>query len=268
MNNLYSKERLFIVALDHIPLGIMSGWEHAEETLRVIVEGKPDYIVANFGIIKRFSSLFRDGPGTILRLDGSPSYLVEDWRKASRWDLLYTVDDAVRLGASAVIVNIIVGGKVEMASICVATQIAGACLEKQVPLIISAIPAAEIAEHNTVEVAAFAARLASELGADVVNSYYDGDVTGLEYLVTICPAPVLLAGGATPKSDAETLRRAAFAIDAGCVGICFGRSIWQSKQPLRLMRALRLLLHQSQPLESVTINLNSTEATLLDDSDS
>lgn len=249
INRLLDGKHLLVVALDHIPLGVMSGWEYPEDTLETILQGHPDYLVLNFGIIKRFSSLLQEGPGIVLRLDGSPSYLVEDWRKASRWDLLYSIDDALRVGASAAIVNILVGGVAEMPSIRVAARVASACLERKLPLIISAIPSSELTGYDEVEVASFAARLAAEVGADIVNSYFDANHEDLRRIVSICPVPVLLSGG-SPKSDTETIRRAYSALQAGCVGICFGRSIWQSNDPLSVMQALRTLLDGSQSVDS------------------
>ncbi len=237
----------FTVALDHIPLGVMEGWENAEETLRMISEGEPDYLVLNFGIIKKYKDLIKDKTKAILRIDGSPSYLVEDWRNASRYDLLYTVDDAIRVGASAVIANILVGGAVEMQTVITAAKIASACLERNLPFIISAIPSAQ-REQNEFEVVTFGARLAAEIGADVVNTYFSGNLKELKQVISVCPMPIWLAGGSM-KSDRDTINRANLALQAGCAGICFGRSIWQSKSPRSVMKSLKLLLHNSASLE-------------------
>lgn len=247
MNLSISGKYAFTVALDHIPLGVMLGWENVEDTLRVIVDGEPDYVILNFGIIKKYNDLIKERTRSILRIDGSPSYLVEDWRSASRYDLLYTVDDAVRVGASAVIANILVGGSVEMETIITAARIASACLERNLPLIISAIPSAQ-REQNEFEVVNFGARLAAEIGADVVNTYFSGNLDELKHVVSVCPVPVLLAGG-SHKSDEDTIRRANLAIQGGCTGICFGRSIWQSESPQSVMKSLKSLLHNSASLE-------------------
>ena len=261
MRNFSSEKRLLVVALDHIPLGIMPGWEHAEKTLKAVIAGQPDYIVVNFGILKRFSALFQGGPRTVLRLDGSPSYLVDNWLDAAEWHLLYSIEDALRLGASAAIVNLVVGGPAEMQSVRAVARAASACLERQFSLFVSAVPSAKALERDHTEVTAFAARLASELGADIVNLYYDGDAKGLEYIVPTCPAPIVLAGGAL-KSDVDTLRRVRFAVDAGCLGVCYGRSIWQSRHPTLVMKAVRSLLLGSQSLDAAIQSLSEDGARL------
>ncbi|MEI7846007.1 MAG: hypothetical protein WCK35_09410 [Chloroflexota bacterium] len=248
MNLSTPNKHVFTVALDHIPLGVMEGWENVNQTLKVIVDGEPDYIVLNFGILKLYRDLIKEKTKAILRLDGSPSYLVEDWLKASRYDLLYTVDDAIRVGASAVIINLLVGGSVEMETIITASKLAGACLERNLPLIISAVPSAQIKDYSEFEVHNFAIRLAAEIGADVVNTYFTGNFQDLKHFVSVCPAPVLLAGGGF-KTDEDTIRRANLAIDAGCAGICFGRSVWQSKSPQAVMASLKSILHDSSNIK-------------------
>lgn len=242
--------KLLAVALDHIPLGIMQGWENVQQTLELIVEAKADLTIINFGILKRFSSLLHEGTKAVLRLDGSPSYLVEDWREAKEWDLLYTVDDAIRLGAYAVIVNVVVGGVTEMPSIRVASRVASACLERNMPLIISAYIGADAPSQENNELMAFSARLSAELGADFINLNYGENLENLGYITSVCPSPVLLSGGAF-KSDENTLRRAATAMDAGCNGICFGRSIWQSKDPVRLMHGLHSVIQNTDTLNKM-----------------
>jgi len=252
------KQPLFVVALDHIPLGVMKGWENAGETLKVITSGKADCLILNFGIIKLFKELLTENNTTkfILRLDGSPSYLVEDWRTASRWDMLYTLDDATRLGASAVIVNLLVGSSVEMQSVITASKIASAALERNLPVFISAIPPVNTKNDNDdLDVSIFAARFAAEIGADVVNTYYSGNMEGLSRIVSVCPAPVILAGG-NLNSDEQTIKRAYVAMQSGCSGICFGRSIWQSKSPKLVMEALRVVLNDPSSLDEILATIN------------
>lgn len=257
-NNLLHETKLLAVALDHIPLGIMKGWENVQQTLELIVEGKPDLTIVNFGILKHFSSLLCKGTKPVLRLDGSPSYLVEHWLKAKEWDLLYTVDDAVRLGAHAVIVNVVVGGVTEMPSVRIATRVASACLERNMPIIISTYIGSDIQEQDEKDLAAFSARLSAELGADIINLNYQGNLESLRYITSVCPSPILLAGG-TYKSNEDTLRRAAIAIDAGFEGICFGRSIWQSENPQKIMGALHALLKNTNSLdEAISFVKNTT----------
>ena len=247
-NKLLPESKLLAVALDHIPLGIMSGWENVQQTLELVVEGEPDLTIVNFGILKHFASLLCKGTKPVLRLDGSPSYLVEDWRNAKEWDLLYTVDDAVRLGAYAVIVNVVVGGVTEMPSVRIASRVASACLERNIPIIVSAYIGSDVQEHDEKELAAFSARLSAELGADIINLNFEGNLESIRYITSVCPSPVLLAGGAF-KTNEYTLRRAAVAIDGGCEGICFGRSIWQSGDPPRVMRALHSVIKNTSNLE-------------------
>ena len=79
------------------------------------------------------------------------------------------------------------------------------------------------------------ARVAAELGADVVKAFY---VDGFEHLVASCPAPVILAGG--PK-DRDVVEVARAALAAGAKGLAFGRNIFQHPEPARIARELDAL---------------------------
>ena len=58
-----------------------------------------------------------------------------------------------------------------------------------------------------------------------------------------CPAPVLIAGGPRMDSERAVLQVVRDTLDAGGTGVVFGRNIWQSPHPARMIQALRHLIH-------------------------
>jgi DhnA family fructose-bisphosphate aldolase class Ia len=91
-----------------------------------------------------------------------------------------------------------------------------------------------------------ASRVAFEHGADLVKTYYSGNLAEFEaYVIKQCPAPVLIAGG--PKMDTieAALQIVAESVQAGGSGVVFGRNIWQSGNTAGMLAALRHIIHQN-----------------------
>ena len=55
----------------------------------------------------------------------------------------------------------------------------------------------------------------------------------------------------SPKRESikEVLKDVRDAIDAGAIGIAFGRNIWQAKDPEKMTRALSKIIHENASVE-------------------
>jgi putative autoinducer-2 (AI-2) aldolase len=86
-----------------------------------------------------------------------------------------------------------------------------------------------------------ACRIAAELGAHIVKTYYCDD---FEQLIQSCPIPVIIAGGKkTPEMEA--LELAHNAVKHGAVGVDMGRNIFQSDSPVGMIKAVRAIVHEN-----------------------
>jgi putative autoinducer-2 (AI-2) aldolase len=86
-----------------------------------------------------------------------------------------------------------------------------------------------------------ASRMAAEMGASFVKTYFCED---FEKVVEICPVPIVIAGGKKiPEKDALTM--AYNAIQAGAVGVDMGRNIFQSEDPMAMIKAVRSVVHEN-----------------------
>ena len=108
---------------------------------------------------------------------------------------------------------------------------------------------------------ALSCRIAAELGAHVVKTYY---CENFEKVVEGCPVPVIIAGGKKlPEKDALDLTFNA--IKDGASGVDMGRNIWQSDHPIEMIRAVRSIVHDGlsvqESIESYFLkkNLQSNE---------
>jgi class I fructose-bisphosphate aldolase len=244
---LQSDRRALIVAIDHtLACGVVPGWERPAERLEAVLSGGPDAILTTFGILKQFGPLIRQRARTVLRLDGGQTEYLESWGEYTQWESLYSVEDALRLGADAVIVNLFLGGPVELRTTATAARAASACLRWGMPLTVEAMPARTPTSPSMSDPArvASAARIGAELGADLIKTYYTASIESFRKVTSACPVPVLIAGGEKMDSDRAVLEMVNDALEAGGAGVFFGRNVWQHDRPAQMVRALRALIHE------------------------
>ncbi|MGQ9493284.1 MAG: class I fructose-bisphosphate aldolase [Anaerolineae bacterium] len=243
-----SDGRAVIVPIDHtMALGLASGWEKPERTLSAIIEGGADAIMTTYGIAKHFRPLWQEKIAMIVRLDGGTTLFSEEWGANTRWMQLYTVEDALRIGASGVIVMTWFGIPVEVDSIQTTARVAAECERWGVPLAAEALPPRP--KWFDAEALATAARIAAEYGADFIKTHYPGSADAFRRIASVCPVPVLTAGGARTKSVRDTLQAAEDMLRGGGAGVFCGRNVWQHPDPAAVTRALVCLIHEGATVE-------------------
>lgn len=255
LNNIFHRDgRAVIIPIDHtLAMGLAQGWENPERTLAAVLEGGPDAIMTTYGIAKRFRCLLQDKAAVIVRLDSGMTPFSEQWGSNTRWEQLYSVEDALRIGASGVIVMTWFGIPVEMDSMRMTARVAADCERWQVPLAAEALPPPP--QWYDTEALATAARSAAELGADFIKTHYPGSAEGMRCISTVCPVPVLTAGGARLDAVRDLLQCAADMLQGGGAGVFCGRNVWQSPQPAAVTRALVRLVHEGATVDQALAEL-------------
>jgi putative autoinducer-2 (AI-2) aldolase len=99
-----------------------------------------------------------------------------------------------------------------------------------------------------------ASRIAAELGANIVKTYYCED---FEKVVKSCFVPVVIAGGPKLKDELDVLKMAYEAIAQGAKGVDMGRNIWQSRWPVAVIAAIRSIVHENASLKKARNLFNS-----------
>jgi putative autoinducer-2 (AI-2) aldolase len=174
------------------------------------------------------------GPGIVVRASGGPSILKE----LSNEQLAMDVDDAARLGASAMAVQVFIGGEYETQTVRNLTRLVDEGYRRGIPVLGVTAVGKELARDA--RYLGLATRIIAELGAQVVKTYYCEP--GFERVTAGCPVPVVMAGGKKlPELEALTMARRA--IDAGAAGVDMGRNIFQSDAPSAMLRAVRGVVH-------------------------
>lgn len=170
----------------------------------------------------------------VLRASGGPSILKE----LSNEEIALDVEDAVRLNAAALAVQVFVGGEHETKSIHNLTRL----IDQGMRYGIATLAVTAVGKDMVRDAKYFrlATRICAELGAHYVKTYYIEE--GFETVTSCCPVPIVIAGGKKlPELDALTM--AYNAIQRGANGVDMGRNIFQSDAPAAMIQAVRAVVH-------------------------
>lgn len=151
------------------------------------------------------------------------------------------IDDALRLGASAMAAQIYIGAEYEHKSIANVVKLIDTGTRYGIPTMAVTGVGKDMARDA--RYFGLATRIAAEIGAQFVKSYYVDE--GFERITLGCPVPIVIAGGKKlPERDA--LEMAYRAIDQGAAGVDMGRNVFQSEDPLAMVAALAAVVHEGR----------------------
>ncbi len=228
--------RCLMLAVDHGYFqGPTTGLERPGEAIELLAE-YADSLMLTRGVLRNVVDPQRRVP-IVLRVSGGTSILRDD---LSNEDLTVSMEDALRLNASCLAISIFVGSASERTSL---TNLAKLCDRGQkygVPILAVTAVGREMARDA--RYLSLACRIAAELGAQVVKTYYCEE---FEKVVNSCPVPVVIAGGKKIEERAA-IELAYRAISAGAVGVDMGRNIFQSKWPVSMIRTVRSIVHEGK----------------------
>jgi len=226
--------RTVMLAIDHGYFqGPTSGLERVDVNILPLTP-YADALMLTRGILRTtIPSSF--GRGVVLRASGGPSILKE----LSNEQLALDIEDAVRLNAAAVAVQVFIGGEYETQSIHNLTTLVDMGNRYGVPVL--GVTAVGKAMTRDARYFRLACRIAAELGAHFVKTYYVEE--DFETITASCPVPIVMAGGKKlPELDALTM--AYKAVNEGAAGVDMGRNIFQSDAPVAMIKAVREVVHE------------------------
>ena len=173
----------------------------------------------------------------VLRSSGGQSILKE----LSNELVAVDADDAVRLNASAMAVQVYIGGEHEHQSIGNLVKVVDAGTKAGIPTLAVTGVGKELVRDS--KYLGLATRICAEMGAHVVKTYFCEK--GFARVAAACPVPLVIAGGKKlPELDA--LKMAYEAIDQGASGVDMGRNIFQCDAPIAMIQAVRAVVHDQE----------------------
>ncbi|MEM3852493.1 MAG: hypothetical protein QXP70_05775 [Methanomassiliicoccales archaeon] len=254
-----------VIAIDHgILMGPVRGLEDIEETVGQIVKGKPDALQCTPPVANaiRENFLGRGAPALIARIDTSNVWRSKPEPKEGYREMLFSVEEAIRAGADAVVVYMLFGyqeDREEGRNIAEIADVISRCQEYSMPCMVEPIGIAK--GYQTVrdaELIPLACRIAFETGADILKVDYTGNRETFSKAVDAANVPVLIRGGPKTETVLEAYKMVKEALDAGAKGVVFGRNVWQSPEPAKAVMSYMRLVHDGiSPEEAAKIQSRS-----------
>jgi class I fructose-bisphosphate aldolase len=240
--------RLVGITLDHsIARGVLPGMENMTAALAAVAAGVPDSVTLQKGAAEK---LFLPYAGEISLIVKATSY------SPYHSDLdspTATVDEALRLGADAISVGVLVGGArqaEQVANLAAVTREAGVA---GLPVVAHIYPRGELLDGDRLAARhlAYAVRLGADLGVDLIKTEWSGsEETFREVVEAGAPARVALAGGAPGKDLRAYLEMTEQMLNAGGAGVTYGRFVWGHRDPAAVVRGLHAMIHDQASVDA------------------
>ena len=211
---------------------------------RLALDGEYSAIALGIGLADKYMKDYAGRIPLILKLNGKTN-IADDAEAVSPPSA--SVQDAVRLGADAVGYTLYVGSPREDVGVREFQQVRQEAERLGMPVVLWSYPRGRAIEakggKGTLYAQDYAARVAEELGADVVKlhepeennercpepyrSLREGPAERLRRVVRSAgKVLVLFSGGVKNDDDAAVVRKVARYMEAGATGVMFGRNMW------------------------------------------
>jgi len=181
----------------------------------------------------------------ILRVSGGTSVIGTDLANET---ITTSIEEIIRLNAAAVGISVFVGSDYEKQTLTNLTQLVDQCEDFGIPVMAVTAVGKEL-EKREARYLALSCRIAAELGARIVKTYYCPE--DFEKVTGGCPVPIVIAGGPKCETEFEVFQFVYDGLQKGAIGINLGRNVWQNPHPVPMMRALNAIIHRnSTPREA------------------
>ena len=243
--------RTVMLAIDHGYIaGPTSGLERIDLSIVPLLP-QCDALFCTRGVLRSMIPAESQKP-MVLRASGGANILRDDM---SDEEIAMDMEDAVRLNAAGVGIQVYIGSEFETRNVHNMTKLVDAGLRVGMPVM--GITAVGKNMKRDAQYFRLACRIIAELGAQYVKTYYVED--GFETVTASCPVPIVMAGGKKlPELDALTM--AYNAVQQGAAGVDMGRNIFQSDAPKAMIAAVGAVVHQNMPPKQAFELFKSLEA--------
>lgn len=229
--------------------------------IRLAVEGGFNGIVLEIGLARKFFWEYAGEVPLILKLNGKTD-IPSDAEALS--SMHASVDEAVELGADAVGYTLYMGSPAYDEDFARFRAVRQRAHSLGMPVIVWSYPRGSAIEakggNDSFYAVDYAARVASEIGADVVKVNFPKpdkqtgvkpdyvhdftDAEAIEAVVRSANRTLVLISGGTKAGEEAMLTKARLSMAAGATGLIFGRNVWQRPHAdsLRLVHELQEVL--------------------------
>ncbi|MCK5015051.1 MAG: 3-hydroxy-5-phosphonooxypentane-2,4-dione thiolase [Candidatus Omnitrophica bacterium] len=238
LNQLMPGGKCFFMPIDHGYFqGPTTGLEKPGETVKPLLP-YVDALFCTRGVLRSAIDAAISKP-IVLRASGCTSIIGAD---LANEEVTTSVEEVIRVNASAVGVSVFVGSDYERQSLKNLTDLVNDCEDYGIPVMAVTAVGKEL-EKREARYLGLCCRIAAELGARVVKTYWcDKD---FDKVVRGCPVPVIMAGGPKCETEKEVFEFVRDGMQNGAVGINLGRNVWKTPHPVAVAKALQAIIHEN-----------------------
>lgn len=230
--------RCVMLAVDHGYFqGPTTGLENLGKTVNPLLP-YADALMITRGALRNWIPPATDKP-IVLRVSGGQSILKE----LSNEIITTSIEDAIRINASAITCSVYIGGEYEKQTIDNLARLVDQGEAYGIPVL--AVTAVGKEMVRDARYLGLACRICVEVGAQMVKTYYCKDFP--EVVEACGNVPVVIAGGKKIEEKAA-LEMACHATKDGAAGVDMGRNIFQSDNPVGMVKAVKAIVHENATL--------------------
>ena len=244
-----------IVPMDHgVTVGPIEGLINLPDAVNNVAEGGANAVIGHLGLPLHGHRGYGEDIGLILHLSASTTLSMDPNHKV----LVNNVERCIKMGADGVSIHVNLGADTEADMLRDLGEISLICIEWGMPLLaMMYCRGQKIDNEYDVKVVKHGARVASELGCDIVKVNYTGSTESFSEVVEGCSIPVVIAGGEKMETVQEVLEMVRGMKDAGGAGVSIGRNVFQAANPGRMVAAISSIVHGDADVETALEILNA-----------
>lgn len=270
LNRLFAADgKCLNVAVDHgffNEYAFLQGIECMSRVVETLAAARPDAIQLSVGMARHLQlRSFPNKPALVLRTDVANVYGKELPAKLFSQIIEDAVEQAVRLDAACVVVNLFrMPNQPEVHHQCVKNicLLKPQCEKYGMPLMVEPLvmqsnsQAGGYMVDGDIEKIVPLVRQATELGADIIKADPCDHLDEYHNVIEAAAGCPVLPRGGGKVSDDEVLRRTKKLMEQGACGIVYGRNIIQHEAPSKMVRALMAVIHDGSSVEVAQAHLH------------
>ncbi len=243
MKKIMKDGKTLLIAFDH-------GFEHGpanykginlnpKRIVHIAKKGGANGIILHAGTA-RYAKDFIGNLALIIKLTGKTSLVPEEDQIQA---IVTTIEEAVRFNPDGIAATVYIGTKKEWMMLERFALIKNSCIKRKLPLIGFFYPRGS--HKYDPDSISYAARIGSELGADIVKTYYTGDKVSFRRVVENSFVPIGIAGGQIKENEEDILNFVKDVMDAGACGLVIGRNIWMrsDEEAVELLKKIKEIIY-------------------------
>jgi putative autoinducer-2 (AI-2) aldolase len=228
--------RVVMLAIDHPYFqGPTTGLRNMSDTIKTLLP-YCDCLMTTRGAVR--SNISPEDIGSkpiMLRVTGGNSVLFEE---LSDEKITVNIQEAIRMDSAGVAVSVYIGSANQQQTILNLTDMINQAEEYGIPVL--AVTAVGKNMARDLRYLSLASRICQDAGARIIKTYYCQEFSKL--VDSVAPTPVVVAGGKY-SSPPDAIRMAYDSVQAGAVGVDFGRNIFQDANPIGMIKAIGSIVH-------------------------